>query len=117
MQNFTPWIAPGLSAFTLLLVWWLNRKTQVSDRLAEQSKDLGANVFQSAGELIDWLRQEMADLRKELDRVREAAEEEREDCHRAQESLRSELRVIREHCVRQGWALPEAPDGRTGTSA
>lgn len=116
MQHLTPWIAPVLSMITLLVIWWLNRTTQVSDRLAEQSKDLGANVFASAGELIDWLKQELADLRAELERTRQEAEEEREACRRDQEKLAAQLRVIREHCVRQGWALPEEPGARAGSA-
>ena len=88
----------------LLMIWWLNRKTAVSDRLAEQTGNLSGNVFETAGELIDWLKKELADVRAELAKARE----DHEECHKAQEALRRELGVLREAFTRQSSRLSES---------
>ena len=93
---------PVLALCSTVLVLIFTRRGTVTDRLAAASQELGKNVLGTTSELLDRLKEEIAELRRDL-------EEEREACRKEQDSLRRELRVIRDHCVRQGWNLPEEP--------
>lgn len=97
---------PVLGLCGVLTVWLLTRRSTVVDRVANESAELKLGYVKAEQEFLNRLQERLEKAEEKIEEL----EAENVECQRAQDALRAELRVIREHCVRQGWPLPEAPE-------